>query len=134
MKIVFSDPKTGRSVNMELDADRSAMFMNARINDVVDASALGMGGYKLKITGGSDKSGFPMDASIAGSGKTKVLRRISMTGRNKGQYERKTVRGSTISSDTELVNAVVVEYGEKPAGEIFPEPKPKAPKGGEAKK
>jgi small subunit ribosomal protein S6e len=128
MKIVYSDPKTGRSAQMQLDKDKETMFLNHKINDVVDASALGMTGYKLKITGGSDNSGFGMDKSISGPIKTKVLKRVAYSGKLKGQYRRSTVRGNTISADTELVNTVIVEYGATPASEIFPESAAKKPK------
>ncbi len=121
MKIVYSDPKTGKSSQMQLDKDKESMLMNHKINDVIDGAALGMSGYRLKITGGSDKSGFAMDKSITGAIKTKVLKRVAYSGKLKGQYRRSTVRGNTISTDTELVNAVIVEYGDRPTSELFPE-------------
>ena len=121
MKIVYSDPKSGKSGQMQLDNDRAAMLLNHKINDVIDGNILGLEGYKLKITGGSDKSGFPMNKSIVGPIKTKVLRVIARSGKNKGQKKRSTVRGSMIANDTELVNTVIVEYGSKPAAELFPE-------------
>lgn len=121
MKIVYSDPKTGKSAQMQLDKEKEPMLMNHKINDVIDGAALGLSGYKLKITGGSDKSGFAMDKSITGGIKTKVLKRVAYSGKHKGQYKRSTVRGNLISADTELVNTVIVEYGDKPASELFPE-------------
>jgi small subunit ribosomal protein S6e len=121
MKIVYSDPKTGKTAQIQLDKERESIFINHNINDVVDGSALGLVGYKLKITGGSDTSGFGLDRSITGAIKTKVLKRISTTGRHKGQYRRSTVRGGMISNDTALVNTIIVEYGEKPVTELFPE-------------
>ena len=119
MKIVYSDPKTGKSAQLQLDKDKEHVLLNHKINDVIDGSALGMSGYKFKITGGSDKSGFAMDKSITGGIKTKVLKRVAYSGKHKGQFKRSTVRGNLISADTELVNAMIVEYGEKPASELF---------------
>lgn len=121
MKIVYSDPKTGKSAQMQLDNDRSALLMNHRINEIIDGAALGLSGYKMRITGGSDKSGFAMDKSIGGAIKTKALRLVSKSGHKKGQYKRSTVRGNTISADTELVNMVITEYGDKSVTELFPE-------------
>ena len=121
MKIVYSDPKTGKSAQLQLDKDKEPMLLNHKINDVIDGAALGMSGYKLKITGGSDKSGFAMDKSITGGIKTKVLKRIAYSGKHNGQYKRSTVRGNLVSADTELVNTVIVEYGDKPTSELFPE-------------
>ncbi len=126
MKIVYSDPKTGKSAQMQLDKDKESMFMNHKINDIVDGAALGLSGYKLKITGGSDTSGFALNKSITGSIKTKVLRRVAYSGKLNGQYRRSTVRGNLVASDTELVNTVIVEYGEKPVAELFPEDPEKA--------
>lgn len=121
MKLVYSDPKTGKSAQMVLDADKAALLMNKRINETIDGSAFGLTGYKLKITGGSDNSGFAMERSISGAIKTKRLALVSKSGKLKGQYKRSTVRGNTVSNDTELVNAVIVEYGDKPVTELFPE-------------
>ena len=120
MKIVYSDPKTGRTAQTEVQAERSAMLLNYRINDTIDGALIGMQGYKLKITGGSDKSGFPLVKGIGGAIKTSVLRKISNSGKSKGMHERLTVRGSTISADTEQINTVIVEYGASPSvNELF---------------
>lgn len=123
MKIVYSDPKTGKSAQMVVEGDKAAALLNCRINETVDGAVIGLDGYKLKITGGSDSSGFPMTKGIGGAIKTSVLKRIARSGRNNGIHKRFTVRGSTVSSDTEQVNAVIVEYGSKPASELFPEKK-----------
>jgi small subunit ribosomal protein S6e len=133
MKIVYSDQKTGKSAQMQLDNEKSAMLMNHKINDVIDGGILGLEGYKLKITGGSDTSGFPMNRSITGAIKTKVLRKIAKSGKKKGQHRRSTVRGNTITADIELVNTVIVEYGSKPANELFPD-NPERKKAKEEKK
>ncbi|MDE1871493.1 MAG: 30S ribosomal protein S6e [Candidatus Micrarchaeota archaeon] len=121
MKVVYADAKTGKSAQMELDDDKASLFMNHRINEVIDGAALGLSGYKLRITGGSDKSGFAMNRSISGAIKTKILERAGRAGKRKGQYRRRTVRGSMVSNDTELVNTVIVEYGDRPVAELFPE-------------
>jgi len=123
MKIVYSDPKTGKSAQMVVEGDRIATLLNCKINDTIDGSALGLEGYKLKITGGSDKSGFPLTKGISGAIKTSVLKRVARSGRKNGIHKRSTVRGSMISNDTEQVNVVIVEYGSKPASELFPEKK-----------
>lgn len=128
MKIVYSDPKTGKTAQMEIDESKASAFMHHRINEVVDGAVLGLSGYKLKITGGSDRSGFAMNRSINGAIKTKVLERVSMTGKSKGQYRRHTVIGNTVSSEIELVNTVIIEYGDKPASELFPEKEKKEEK------
>ena len=135
MKIVFSDPKSGRSGQLEVKLENAAILLNKKIGETIDGTSLGMSGYKLKITGGSDKSGFPMDRSIEGTAKSKVLSVVATSGRQKGQFMRQSRRGAVISADTEQVNMVVVENGEKPFDEIFPKKeKPKEEKKAEEKK
>ena len=110
IKIVVSDPKSGRSKGIELSEERAVAFVGRHVGEQIDGSAVEMPGYKFRISGGSDTSGFPLDRSIQGSGKMKLLRPIGGS-KNKGTYERKTVRGGVISADTAQVNVVVTEYG-----------------------
>ena len=120
MKIVLSDKKLGRSVQMELQLDKASVLLNKKIGEEVDGTFLGLSGYKLKITGGSDKSGFPMERSMEGTGKVSVLEKVATAGRHKGQYRRENRRGNMISQDIEQVNLVISEYGDKSPEEIFP--------------
>jgi small subunit ribosomal protein S6e len=125
MILVYSDAKTGKSAQLTIDPAKVPMLMSHKIADVIDGSEFGMPGYKFKITGGTDTSGFPLRSSIQGSIKTKVLRHNESA---VGKKRRTSVRGSTIASDTAQINAVIVEYGTKPIGELFPEGKPKEKK------
>ncbi len=81
-----------------------------RIGEVVDGSIVGLPGVQLKITGGSDNSGFPMHPGVPGGVKKKVL----LSGppgfhpREKGERRRKTVRGNTIVEDIVQVNTRIV--------------------------
>ena len=120
MKIVFSDPKLGRTAQMELAVDKATPILNRKIGELVDGSFMGLTGYRFKITGGSDKSGFPMERSVEGTAKVKVMRMVSESGKQKGQYKRRSMRGNIISADTAQVNMMVVEYGEKSPEELFP--------------
>lgn len=121
MKIVYSDQKLGKSGQMEIPAEKAALLLNYKINDTVDGTIIGMNGAKLKITGGSDASGFPMTKGIASPLKTKVLRMVAVSGKRKGQFRRTTVRGSMVATDTAQINAVILEYGDRSASELFPE-------------
>jgi small subunit ribosomal protein S6e len=123
MKIVYSDPKTGKSAQMALEGEKANALLNYKINDTIDGGLIGLQGYKLKITGGSDSSGFPLTKGIGGAIKTGVLKKIAISGRNKGVHERRTVRGSTITNDTAQVNVMIMEYGSTPVSELFPEKK-----------
>lgn len=107
--------------------------MSRKIGDIVDGSLFGLTGYKLKITGGSDSSGFPMDRSIQGTLKTRAYVKAGESGKRKGLYERRTVRGNTIAPGMAQVNAVIVEQGEKPIDELFPKAEKKEEKKEEKK-
>ncbi len=136
LKIVYSDKKTGRSAQAEVSEEMKPMLLNRKIGETIDGAVIGLGGYKLQITGGSSKSGFPMEGSLAGTGKSKVLKLMGTSGANKGVRTRKTVVGPVISDDTEQVNAVITEYGSKPIDEVLPvkeKAKKEAPEGEEAK-
>jgi small subunit ribosomal protein S6e len=96
---------------MELKPEAAAPLLNRKI---------GLTGYKLKITGGSDRSGFPMQPSIEGTAKVRVLGVVAESGKMKGQKARKMQRGNMVTADTEQINTIIVEQGEKPLDELFP--------------
>ncbi|MCL5099752.1 MAG: 30S ribosomal protein S6e [Candidatus Marsarchaeota archaeon] len=131
--MVYSDKKTGRSAQAEITDEMKPLLLNRRIGDVVDGAVIGLSGYKLQITGGSDKSGFPMDASLQGSGKRSMLSQAKRSGRDKGVRTRRTVAGSMVSENTEQVNAVIVEYGAKSIDEVLPKKEKPAGEAQEAK-
>lgn len=129
-KIVVSEPKTRKSYQLEVDQSKAAGLIGKKIDDEFNGDFIGLTGYGLQITGGTDKDGFPMHPSIKGLGRKRVL----LSGppgfypRLKGQRKRKTVRGNTISEDITQINVKVVKAGEKSLEEIVPKKeKPKKP-------
>ncbi len=120
MKIVYSDPKSGRSAQADLPKDKVGLVLNYKIGDTIDGGIIGLAGYKLKITGGSDNSGFPLHKSIQGTIKTHIFMRANKSGKSKGIFTRNMVRGNTINQDVEQINTVIVEYGSKDPSELFP--------------
>lgn len=118
MKVVCSDPKSGRTMQVEVKEDAAAYFLNKKVGDIIEGSILELPGYKLKITGGSDKSGFPIDPSINGTVKTRVMRKSS--NKKNAVVKRMIMRGNVISTDIEQINTIIVEYGDKPVDSIFP--------------
>ncbi len=127
MKIVFSDRKNGKTAQHEIAKDSEAVLIGRKIGDLLEGSAAGLPGFKLKITGLSDKTGAPSRKEIEGSRKAMPLlgRGVGMRVRMKGYRARRLVRGNTVSADTVQVNTVIEEYGPVPAEELF---KPKAEK------
>jgi small subunit ribosomal protein S6e len=104
-KIVVSDPKTGKSEVLEAKDSTAQIFVGRRVGDVVDLSVVGQN-YKVKITGGSDKAGFPMRGDVLGSGKRYVLMTEGTGFRNsvEGEKRRKLVRGGTITDEIYQLN------------------------------
>ncbi len=118
MKIVYSDKKTGRSAQAEISAENASTIFGKKIGDTIEGDIIDLAGYKLKITGGSDNSGFPMHKYVQGYVKTGVMR--DSTKKGSKAIRRKTVVGGMVGTATAQINAVVVEYGSKPVDEVFP--------------
>ena len=112
-KLVISDPETGMSIQYELDDAKTNALVGKTIGEVVEGDVLGLPGYNLKITGGSDTSGFPIRPDVHGSGKKRVLIRGTpgFRPKRKGISKRKTVRGRELSPDISQVNMRVEEKG-----------------------
>ena len=104
-KIIVSDPKTGKSEVIEAKDSTAQIFVGRHIGEIVDLSVVGHN-FKVKITGGSDKAGFPMRGDIQGSGKRYVLLTEGIGFRNsvEGEKRRKLVRGGTVSEELYQLN------------------------------
>lgn len=93
-----------------ITSPQADQLIGLKIGDTFDGGLVGLPGYKLKIRGGSDSSGFPMLPSIPGP----VKKRVLLSGppgfhpREKGERRRKTVRGNTITHDIVQINTVIV--------------------------
>ncbi len=112
-KLVISDPESKKAIQYELDDAKTNALIGKKVGDIVEGDVLGLPGYKLKITGGSDKSGFPIRPDVHGSGKKRVLIRGPPGFRpdRKGIAKRKTVRGRELDSEISQVNMRVEEKG-----------------------
>lgn len=110
VKIVINDVKTGKTYQRALDNP----LLNKKIGDTVEGNIIGLNGYELKITGGSDSAGFPMRPEL----QTTERKRLLITD-NKNLIEKKLFRGNTISDQTAQINTKVVKYGPKPIIELW---------------
>ncbi|MEK6981376.1 MAG: 30S ribosomal protein S6e [Candidatus Micrarchaeota archaeon] len=131
MRIVVSDKKTGKSYNIEVAKETETSIIGKVIGEQIEGGIVGAAGYSFQVTGGSDKSGFPMRRDIGGTKKARILltKGVGYQDAEKGQRKRKLVRGNVISLDTMQVNVVVSDYGTATLEQLFP---PKAKE--EAKK
>jgi small subunit ribosomal protein S6e len=103
-KLTVSDTK-GKSVTKELKDSDANPLLGLEIGKETDASIVGLNG-KLKITGGSDKSGVPMRSDVHGSARKRVLlsKGVGLQDVEIGQRVRKLMRGNTISEEIYQVN------------------------------
>jgi len=107
MNIVVSDPKTGKAYTKKLESAEA--LLNKKIGDEVELDPLGIEGYSAKITGGSDKQGFPMKADLKGTMRKKVM----LTDKKTGTRNKVSRRGNTITEETSQVNLAVTKYGKR---------------------
>ncbi len=110
VKLVISDPRTGRAKQIELKSPEAEVFIGKKIGEKIAGELFGMTGYEFEITGGSDKDGFPMRKDIEGTRRIKILLSDGpgFNPEEKGQRERKSVRGNTIDEDIVQINLKIL--------------------------
>ena len=118
----------GKSTVKEVKDSDANPLLGLIIGQETDASVVGLEG-KIKITGGSDKSGVPMRPDVLGGSRKRVLlsKGVGMQDTEKGLRKRKLLRGNTISEEIYQINTKF--DGEIKVEEPKKEEKPKeAPK------
>ncbi|MCX9012241.1 MAG: 30S ribosomal protein S6e [Candidatus Methanoperedens sp.] len=121
-RVVVSDSKTAQAYQVAVTGTAANKFIGKSIGDIITGDIVGLAGYTIKVTGGTDKDGFPMRPDLTGPGRRKILVAggVGYHPKAEGVRRRKSMRGREISSDTAQINAVIVEYGQKPLSEVFP--------------
>ena len=121
-KIIISDPVDGTSQSMELDETQAVPMIGRKLGEIIDGTVVKMSGYKLKITGGSDKDGFPMRPNIHGGVRVGAIlsEGVGFHSSEKGERKRKTLRGNVITDAIVQINMKVIE---KPKGKKADAPK-----------
>lgn len=114
-KAVINDVKTGKSYNVVVSGHHANSLNGKSVGEVVDGIFVGLPGYKLKITGGSDGNGTPMRKDLPGNRRRKLLLSESLGFHEKcpGQRKRTAVHGAVISDKIVQINMAVAEYGPK---------------------
>ncbi len=106
-KLIVSDRK-GKTIAQELK-DRSAQpLLGTKVGSIIDSSIVGVAGGKLKITGGSDRSGTPMRADVHGGVKKYVLLSTGVGNRSEARI-RKLVRGNMVTEEIYQLNSLLIE-------------------------
>jgi small subunit ribosomal protein S6e len=115
-KVIISDPETGKSRSIEVEGTQAVPLIGRKLGEIIDGSVAKMRGHKLKITGGSDKDGFPMRPSIHGGVRIGAIlsEGVGFHSSQKGERQRKTLRGNVITEEIVQINMKIVEKPEKP--------------------
>ena len=126
--LIIADPELGTNEKVELEDARMAPLVGRRIGEVIDGTVADLAGYRLQLTGGTDKDGIPMRPDVHGGVKARVVLSggVGYKPRNKGERKRVVVRGNTVTTETTFLNFKIVE---KPKGQKKKkaEPKPEEP-------
>lgn len=106
-KLTISD-KNGKSITREVKEKDANPLLGLKIGTDVDAAIVGQAG-KMKITGGSDKSGVPMRSDVQGGARKYVMlsKGVGLRAAELGQRFRKLIRGNIITEDLYQINCVL---------------------------
>jgi len=119
-KLCIADPKTGKTYQKEVKDSDAQSFVGMKIGEAVKGELIGLTGYELLITGGSDYCGFPMRRGILGiRKKITLLGGVGFSGGRKGMKKRKTVCGHKISKNIVQVNLKVTKEGTKKLADVL---------------
>ena len=121
MAFKFNISEKGKTFKLETESE---FFVGKKIGDTFNGVELSpeLKGFELKITGTSDRSGFPGMVNQIGPNLRKVMftqgpffRKV----KNKGLRRKKNVRGNEISVFTIQINTMIVKEGAKKLDDIF---------------
>ena len=72
-KAVVNDKKTGKSYNVTVTGHHANSLTGKCVGEIIDGIFVGLPGYKLQITGGSDGNGTPMRKDLPGNKRRMLL-------------------------------------------------------------
>src|SRR3989449_8645701 len=100
-KAVIADPKTGKAYKKDITGHYANALIGKKIGEDLDGLYVGLPGYKLQITGGSDKNGFPQGADPPGPRRERLLLRRGggFQPARPGQRKEKAGPRQTVSPD-----------------------------------
>ncbi len=129
MRIVISET-SGKSYQLELPKDKESNVIGKKLGEELDGNLVGVAGYVLELTGGSDGSGFPMRKEVHGAAKKMVLTSegIGFKAERGGERRRRYVRGNTYSAEIVQVNTRVKSAGPTSLEQLLPKAEKKETK------
>ena len=119
-KLTISNPKDGKTYQKEVKDEQAKPLIGLNIGEALKGDDIGLAGFELTVTGGSDYCGFPMRRGILG-----VRKKIKSKGgvgfriEAKGIHKRKTVCSHKINENITQVNLKVTKQGSKGLAEAL---------------
>jgi small subunit ribosomal protein S6e len=119
--VAVADPEDGTTYQVDVAEQDANRFIGKEIGQEVDGSAVGLGGYSLEITGGSDDAGRPMREDVRGADLKNVLLKggTGFHPKKDGERKRVTVRGREVSDNSRQINAVITARGGDDVAELL---------------
>lgn len=120
-KVVVNDTKTGKSHKVEVSGHHANSLIGKKIGEDVDGIFVSLPGYKLQITGGTDKNGFPMRKDLPGMNRRRLLlsKSLGFNANEKGLRRKKSIRGNTINQDVVQINMMVTKHSAKSIDDLL---------------
>jgi len=120
-KVVINDTKNGKSHQVQVSGHHANSLIGKQIGDEVDGIFISLPGYKLQVTGGTDKNGFAMRRDLPGMSRRRLLLSESsgFKPKEKGLRKKKSVRGNTVNQDIVQINMKVTKHSSKPIDKLI---------------
>jgi small subunit ribosomal protein S6e len=120
-KVNVGDPASKKTYKVELK-EGAEKLVGKKIGDKFRGELIGLNGYELTITGGSDKAGFPMRPDTPGMARKRLL----LSGgvgfhpkKYKGQRRRKSIHGNSVSMNIVQLNCKITKAGKDPVDKVL---------------
>ena len=126
-KVVVNDTKKGKSHQVQVSGHHANSLIGKKIGDEVDGIFISLPGYKLQVTGGTDKDGFTMRSDLPGMLRRRLLvsKGTGFNAEEKGLRRKKSIRGNTIGQDIVQINMKVTKHGSRAIDQLIkPQEKP----------
>ena len=120
-KVVINDAKNGKSYQVQVSGHHANSLIGKKIGDEVDGIFISLPGYKLQVTGGTDKNGFAMRRDLPGMSRRRLLlsKSSGFKPKEKGLRKKKSVRGNTVNQDIVQINMKVIKHSSKPIDKLI---------------
>jgi small subunit ribosomal protein S6e len=104
----------GQTKVVNLDKNKNPL-VGKKVGEVFNGALIGLPGYEMKITGGSDDSGIPIRYDVHGPVKKRLLlaKGPGYKPHDRGIRRRKTIRGNEITDNMTQINVIVVKFGKE---------------------